>query len=76
MVISYWRIQNMNCPNCKIEMEEGEMLSHGISVWRKKEIRKPGFFSNYQKFILGGKCFVVAYKCPKCGKIELYGEIK
>lgn len=53
----------MKCPDCKSEMEEGRLYSHGMS-WSKKmdglldKMRTAG--SN-----------VIAWKCPNCKKIEL-----
>lgn len=54
----------MKCPNCKAEMKEGALANNG-NIWTD-DFRGPlGKIS-----FLGGDP-VTAYKCPKCGKVEL-----
>lgn len=60
----------MNCPNCKVEMEEG--FTNGI-VWQKARIW--GTVGLAKLFNKSTKR-VIAWKCSMCGKIELYSELK
>ncbi len=53
----------MKCPIDKTEMEKG--FSTGM-YWRKGQI----WNKSIGKMINGGN-YVIAWKCPKCGKIEL-----
>ena len=46
-------------------MEKGSLVDNGAR-WQKKEIKK-GFIDT------GGE-IVVAYRCPKCKKVELVTE--
>lgn len=59
----------MKCPNDQTEMEQGILANHG-SLWIGKGIR-----SAMVQWALGGKK-VRAYRCAKCGKIELSSEIE
>lgn len=58
----------MKCPNDQTEMKEGSLVGEG-GWWRGKGI------STQIKTIFGDKRFgavaVKAYRCPKCGKVEL-----
>jgi hypothetical protein len=54
----------MKCPIDKTEMEKGQLVEHGTG-WRPKD--KIGFL---EKSLFGNRP-VFAYKCPKCGKVEL-----
>ena len=58
----------MNCPNCKTEMERGAISTAGASdtMWYSRKSLMSG--------ILGHN--LLAYKCPKCGKVELTTEMK
>lgn len=57
----------MQCPNCKIEMEKGIILNgiHWIPAnqWRARLIGGTGER-------------VYAFRCPKCGRVELTTEVK
>ncbi len=55
----------MKCPIDQTEMEKGNLANHG-TVWSTSWLIKPLF----------GKNVVGAYKCPKCGKVELKVEEK
>lgn len=61
----------MKCPNDQSEMEVGSFVYNG-TVW------KPGAASGFFKPWFGRSVnnFVNAWKCPKCGKIELKVEVK
>lgn len=59
----------MKCPNDQTEMEKGSLNTHG-SRWIKAGMRS-GFLNMVSA---GGGDIVIAYKCPKCGKIELYSD--
>lgn len=61
----------MQCPNCKIEMEKGQLSGRGVVGDFKWSPEKA--FGN--AFYLGGTK-LVAYKCPQCGKVELTTEVK
>ncbi len=57
----------MKCPKCECEMEEG-VLVNGGHHWTRP-------LSKFVKFIdlsIGER--VIAWKCPKCKKIELVAE--
>jgi hypothetical protein len=62
----------MKCPNDQTEMEKGCLVLHG-NGWRRYDT---GIFSRIflRGFTFGERVF--AWKCPKCGKIELYTEEK
>lgn len=62
----------MKCPNDQAEMDKGFFdTSHWISG------EKPKMFSVKAPMGSGRKTsFTSAYKCPKCGKIELYANKK
>ena len=58
----------MKCSNRGNEMEKGNLHGHGSS-WGK------GVTSQLvRSFNLAGKNAVSAYKCPACGKVDLYAE--
>jgi hypothetical protein len=61
----------MDCPTCKIKMEEG-ITDRGM--WTKRT----GIYKFSQKiskiFPLGDYRPVISYLCPQCKKIELYLE--
>ena len=62
----------MNCPNCKTEMEDGRLITNG-AMWTF------GWSSsdrNRMKELVGAEVQVGSYRCPKCGKIELYSVVK
>ena len=61
----------MKCPIDKTEMEKGELISHG-SQWEKNDSDKKGFFDK----LTWNFTPVFAYRCPKCGKVELTTETK
>ena len=56
----------MKCPLCKREMEKGNLLGHG-TTWGKTK-----FVVGMARLFAGDKPEVIAYKCPQCGKVELY----
>lgn len=56
----------MKCPNCKSEMEKGNLATNG-NLWVKVS-------RLYKYMSIFGGVPVYAYKCPKCGKIELTSE--
>ena len=58
----------MKCPIDQTEMEKGSIYGLGKDVWRSDTKNTFGVFSKYEK--------IFAYRCPKCGKIELIAEIK
>lgn len=58
----------MKCPIDQTEMEKG--ITSG-SIWRKWDRR--GFGIKLMKVMNDGE-LVTAYKCPKCGKVELKVE--
>ncbi len=56
----------MKCPIDQTEMEKGDLANFKA---RSKWLAKVGlFFSNGP--------WIVAYRCPKCGKVELTTEVK
>lgn len=57
----------MRCPNDQTEMEKGKLFAHG-NKWSTNELLTVNL-------VLGGET-VYAWRCPKCGKIELYTEEK
>lgn len=59
----------MKCPIDETEMEEGYMANHGMA-WMKGSPNLMG------KFMQMGVVGVKAYRCPKCGKLELSSEVK
>lgn len=62
----------MKCPNDQMEMEKGGLTTNGNGWIKFSE-------SLYSKIVWTGFVFgnrVFAWKCPKCGKIELYSEEK
>lgn len=63
----------MKCPNDQTEMVKGSLYSHGWG-WSQNYVgsRIPKLLFR----LMPGKdgAFVNAYRCPKCGKIELYTE--
>ena len=61
----------MNCPNCKSEMEKG-MLFNNATGWTNKlsdTLLKIGSAITMTKALY-------AYRCPKCGKVELTTAVK
>ncbi len=64
-------LYNMKCPIDQTEMEKGTLWAHGSS-W------KPGALSKIMFWGMGwfrkNYSIVIAFKCPKCGKIELTTE--
>ena len=58
----------MKCPIDQTEMEKGNLTGHGTK-WIKGH-HSFGWFP-FQKTEN-----VTAYKCPKCGKVELTTEVK
>ncbi len=59
------------CPKCNGEMENGLLVGEG-GYWRPDKsvlniLRPPNVF---------GATKVTAYKCPKCGKIELTSDVQ
>ncbi len=65
----------MKCPNCKNEMEKGAVLDDdGVPYWSSKESIMTKL-ANFTTFTYG-KPKVWAYRCQKCGKIELTTEVK
>lgn len=55
----------MKCPVCQTEMETGGLLEEG-NIWTQGVTAL-----NFLNGIL-----VHAFRCPKCGKIELTSEVK
>ncbi len=53
----------MKCPNDQTEMEKGTLFENG-QIWNNKGPLK-------MPFGIGKAIWVTAYKCPKCGKVEL-----
>ncbi len=56
----------MQCPNCKVEMNEGSLNNHGMA-WTQKVLRMPPAFLKW----LSIGVLVSAYRCPNCKRIEL-----
>lgn len=61
----------MQCPNCKTEMDPG--LTDG--GWWRGEGLSSEIKGMFGKNVFGAKS-VIAYRCPKCGKVELTTEVK
>lgn len=63
----------MNCPIDKTEMEKGSLLKPlpypGGIVWGTKFV---GFIIKRVQ----DQYTIIAYRCPKCGKVELTTEVK
>ena len=59
----------MNCTNCHAEMEKGYLNEYG-HIWSQKVDMLKVKLDKLQ-----GDKLVVAWKCPKCGKVELVSEI-
>lgn len=59
----------MKCPNDQTDMEKGYIAQ---SRWYEYNSNK--LFVK-MGLLAGGK-IVIAWKCPKCGKIEIYTEDK
>lgn len=57
----------MKCPNDGSEMEKGALKTS--MIWSLEN-----FITKLDKMITSN--YVYAYKCPKCGKIELKTEVK
>ena len=56
----------MKCPNDQTEMKEGKIFVRNENLaWSSNAFQFP--------ILLEGKVINKAYRCPKCGKIELYG---
>lgn len=58
----------MNCPIDKTEMEKGFLNRSGLEWLKSSE-------GGINKFLQMG-INLFAYKCPKCGKVELTTEVK
>lgn len=58
----------MQCPNDKTEMEQGFLVNLGQNWAKGKPIG-----TGISEKVTGGK-YIFAYRCPKCGKIELTTE--
>ncbi len=64
----------MKCPNCKSEMEKGVLGSHNESwIPEKSALATLNRLAQAPTF---GKPRLWAYRCPKCGKVELTTETK
>lgn len=63
----------MKCANCKIEMKKGSLVLNGTGWTDGKTISPDNIITK----ALGMKKIetVLAFKCQKCGKIELVAEI-
>ena len=61
----------MQCPNDKTEMEKGFIGQMG-QIWKGGTPSGTGIA---EAISLGGK-YIFAYRCPKCGKVELTTETK
>lgn len=63
----------MQCPNCKIEMEKGN-IPNGLKwtkpLWRYKGWRSLASYGGVEQIDLD------AWKCSKCGKVELTTEVE
>ena len=60
----------MKCPNDQTDMEQGVLQDQGM-LWTK-----PGVRTAIAQMSFGGFLKVFAYRCSKCGKIELTSEVK
>ncbi len=58
----------MKCPLCQTEMEKGGLTGEGT-----KWVASDTLWGKLLPTVLGGTR-VFAYRCPKCGKIELISE--
>ncbi len=57
----------MKCPIDQTEMEKGRLAAYGVA-WTKGDTIKIPFLSNIMRSKV---TYVIAWKCPKCGKVEL-----
>ena len=57
----------MKCPKCEFEMEQGVLVNGGQN-WTPPLSK----FVQFLNFSIGER--VIAWKCPKCKKIELAAE--
>ncbi len=64
----------MKCPLCQSEMELGGLL-FGSSIWRKSMPVK-SIWSYTWPWVKDKYLTVHAYRCPKCGKIELISDLE
>lgn len=60
----------MKCPNDKTEMEKGYLLDDS-RIWATDDVIQKAFRALHH---FNTKVF--AMRCPNCGKIELYSEVK
>lgn len=58
----------MKCPTCKVEMTEGMVEK---SIWTEGLLGK---INKATTWAMGLGKRVIAYRCPKCGKVEFYTE--
>lgn len=55
----------MKCPNCKTGMEKGILTNNGTRWAKGNQLNLPKFLDAVTGL------YVLAWHCPKCGKIEL-----
>jgi rubrerythrin len=66
--------RKMNCPICKTEMEKGVLGSQNESwIPENTALAKLNWLAQTPTF---GQPRLWAYRCPKCGKVELTTEEK
>lgn len=63
----------MKCPNDQSEMEQGA-ISHA-NTWLKNDGNIVRQFDRKLTNIISKSPWVIAWKCPNCGKIELTSEV-
>lgn len=62
------------CPNCKKEMEKG-VLGTDYQSWMSEDsaMAKLNWLAQPPVF---GQPRLLTYRCPNCGKVELYSEVE
>jgi hypothetical protein len=66
---------NMKCPKCQGEMESGLIPDAGYSVVRWRPGPTPKGFLNRIKAVKTPGYQLAAYRCKKCGFLEMYGVL-
>ncbi len=59
----------MKCPNDKTDMEKGHMDGYW---WKNGEIPSLVTIGRKDHPNGGNSYWIMAYRCPQCGKIEVY----
>lgn len=63
----------MKCPKCDNEMDKG-IIDESMAGWMSASSAL-GKMSNLGVGMVWGKDRIWAYKCAKCGKVELQTEV-